>query len=455
MPTEAEIQAQWQNGVDCLEEFRAFADNTLAAASGPLDTLAQSFEGQYIPIDGAAFISRMRALASSAIDPSQARAILDAVLFEYANILAGSATVGYGSGRTSPVELARALYDWLHENSDTVASRVITYATPSANGSNVGNLTVERLTEDAKGYNLEACHVEKKMLRCVVDQNTGANEWAERFEISGEQASFDAVRYGAFGSGDSARTVLTARHAGSGQGGSLLNNSSFSNFTASASSGEQFDNWTETLGGGAAYTDITQDTSNVYRSFPNEQTSGALKIAMDNAADSVYLKQTLSQMKVSRLDPSLPYFLRVMWNRSVGSGAGGSVHLKLGGNTAVTVALAAQSGWQELVIPFDSTCWPENFSEDGFDVEIGWAGGTSGYVLFDDAIFAPWTLVDGTYWLLNQKNASPAPSIVNDEYYAVDSGGAPGTGKLQYWFWRAGYGYLPSSNGANTIADPS
>jgi len=50
MPTEAEIQTQWKNGVACLEDERAFIDDTLFAASGNFDTFVQSFEGQYIPV---------------------------------------------------------------------------------------------------------------------------------------------------------------------------------------------------------------------------------------------------------------------------------------------------------------------------------------------------------------------------------------------------------------------
>jgi hypothetical protein len=452
MPTEPEIQTQWKNGTNILEKTRVYADDTLAAAAGVLDTFVQSFEGQYIPIGGAASVSRTRALLSSAIDRGAARAVLEPVVYEYANILAQSATAGLGSGATSAEELTRALYEWLHENSDSVETRNITYTTPSANVGNAGALTLRRLTEDKYGYDLEACHVEKKMMRVLADQNTGTKEWAERLEILGEQASFDGVRYGAFGSGDAARTQVIARHAGTGNGGSLANNSSFSSYTALAT--QQFDGWTEVLGGAAAQADITQDTTNVYRSHPNASTDGSLKIAMDSAADSVLLKQTIDDSRVSRLDPNKPYFLRVMVNKTVGTGAGGSVHLKLGGNTAVTTLVSALSAnWTELVIPFDSTCWPEVFGEDGFDIEVGWVNGTSGFMLFDDLIFCEWDEVDGTFWLPTQNAATPLPPLLGDEWYAVDSGGTPGNGILNYWMWRAGLGYLPHS-GSPTITDP-
>lgn len=453
MPTEAEIQTQWKNAINVLEKTRAYADGSLALPGGYLDVLVQSFEGDYIPISGAAFVSRIRALLSSAIDSSQALAALEPVLYEYAAILRASGTLGYGSGFQTSRDVFAALYQWLHDNTGSVETRAITYTAVSASGSNVGNAIVSRLTVDRYGYNLEACTVEKKMLKCISDQNSGAQKWAEVLEIAGSAAGFDGLLRGSNGSGDAARTILRARHAGSGAGGSLLNNSSFSDFTSTASS-EKFKGWVETLTGAAALGDVTQDTTNYYRSHPNASTDASLKISMDSASDSVTLKQTLDDMRISRLDPNTPYFLRVMWNRSIGSGTGGTVSLKLGANTTVTAALAAQSGWQELVIPFDATCWLEEFGQNDFDIEIAWSAGTAGYVLFDDAILCPWDLVDGTYWLVRQNNAAPVANLIEDEYYAVDSGGAPGTGILQWWCWVSGLGYLPS-NASPTIADPT
>ena len=455
MPNETEIQTQWKNITNILEKTRAYADDNLVNAGGYIDVLYQSFEGEYIPVSGATVATRVRALLASAVNSQQAYAALEPVMLEYGSILAASATLGYGSGYSTARDVFDALYQWLHDNTGSVETRAITYTSVSAAAGNVGNAVISRLTVDRFGYNLEGCHVEKKMLQCTADQNSGALKWAEEFVIAGESASFDGLRIGATGSGDAARTRMRAKHAGGGAGGSLLKNSSFSSFVASASSAEQFTGWTETLTGAAAYTDITQDTTNYYRTHPNASTNGSMKIAMDSASDSVTVKQTLTNMSVRSLDPNTPYFLRVMCNKTVGTAVGGSVSIKLGGNATVTsTVLALGSNWVELVIPFDKTCWLEEFGQDSFDIEIAWAGGTSGYMLFDDAICCPWDEVDGTYWLVHQNAATPAASIVNDEYYAVDTGGAPGTGILQYWCWIAGLGYLPSA-GSPTIADPA
>ena len=58
-----------------------------------------------------------------------------------------------------------------------------------------------------------------------------------------------------------------------------------------------------------------------------------------------------------------------MVNKTVGSGTAGNILLKLGGNTTVTTAVSGLgSGWQEIKIPFDKTCWLEEFGQDSFDI---------------------------------------------------------------------------------------
>ena len=453
-PTETEIQTQWQNAVNILEKTRAYADDNVVDPGGYLDVFVKSFEGDFIPADGNSFARRVRGLLSGAVDQSQAISIMEPILYEYASVMAASATLGYGSGFQSVNDIFDALYQWFIETSETVETRAITYTAVTAVAGGTGNAGISRLTEDRFGHKLEACHVEKKMFKCIADQNSGTQKWAERFQSQGEKSSFDGLGIGITGSGDSSRTLITAKHAGSGNGGSLLNNSSFSDFNVSATSGAQFTNWDETITG-AATTAITQDTTNYYRSHPNANANGSMKLALANAGHTIALKQTLTNMRISRLDSNTPYFLRVMVNKTVGSGVGGNVLLKLGGNATVTVALSALgSGWQELKIPFDKTCWTEEFGQDSFDVEMAWSAGTSGYMLFDDVIFCPWDLIDGTYWLVHQANGTPIANLVGDEGKAVDTGGAPGTGIIQYWCWISGLGYLPS-HASPTMADPS
>jgi hypothetical protein len=446
-PTEAEIQTQWSNVVDILETIRAHADGTMAGGGGKFDTLLQSLEGEYTPSELANAVQGLRSAYSSMIESSTVLEFLTPILFEYGKKLADDATGGYGSGFRDVGQLFTALYEWFIDNSLTVQSRVVTYdSTATAGAGNVGDGAMNRLTVDHNNHTLEAVTVEKKTFRCRSDQNTGTEENAEVFEVLGEQASFDALLRSSYGSGEASRTFIRSKHAGTGSGGSLLQNSSFSTFDSTAS--PKFAGWTESAGG----SNLAQDTTNFYRSHPGAQTDAALKIT--GGGGTVTLKQTLSAMRTRRLDIDTPYFFRVMLNKTVGTAVGGTVTIRMGSHSGSVTIAGMGSGWVELIVPLTLNAWPRNFNEDPFDVEIEWATSTSGFLLVDDAIFCPMDLVDGSWWIL-RGNADPhLPWLVDDTLTFTDSGGAPTTGKIQWWLWVAGLGYLPSTSGTPTFADP-
>ena len=445
-PTETEIQTQWANAIDVIETLRAQFDDTIAGASGKLDTLMQALEGEYLPSELTNYAAATRNSMSDLVSPGIANSIITPVLYEYARILAADAAGGFGSSYRTPADIFRALYEWFVATSETVQSRAITFDTSvTAGGSNVGNGALSRLTVDENTFDLEACHVEKKQFRCRTDQNSGAEENAEVFEMSGTAASFDSLLRSAFGSGESARTALVSRHAGTGTGGSLLTNSSFSQFTATAT--PAFTAWTESAGGDY----VAQDTTNYYRTYPNAQTDASLKIT--GGSGTVTLKQTLANMRIRRVDPNTPYFLRVMVNKTIGSASGGTFTIRLGSIAVDTTIAAMGANWQEIIIPLDTSCWFRIFNEDPFDIEIEWASSSSGYLLVDDVLFTPFDLIDGTWWVLRGNAASHTPWLVDDLLTVTDTGGAPATGKIQWWLFVAGFGYLPSSD-SPTFADP-
>ena len=445
-PTEAEIQAQWRAGIDIIETLRNHFDGTIAGAGGKLDTLTQILEGEYLPAEYTRLMGQVRAQASDMVSPAYASQVITPALFEYGKILAADATYGLGAGYRAPGDIFASLYDWFHDKSLSVTSRGITFdTTPTAGGSNVGNGTISRLTIDENAYNIESCTIEKKQFVCRADQNSGTEEHAETFEMIGEPSSFDSLLRGSFGSGDAARTVITSKHAGTGSGGSLLQNSSFSQYAAGSS--PKFTGWTETAGGNHT----SQDTTNFYRSHPNATTNASLK--MTGSHGTLTVTQPLSAMRVRRLDPNTPYFLRIMVNKTIGSAVGGSVTLTMGGVSKTVTISALASGWAEITIDLNEDCWFKSFNQDAFSVAISWTSSTSGYLLVDDVIFSPWDLIDGTYWCIRQNAASPTSWLQDDILTLTDTGGAPGTGKIQYWLWVAGFDYLPTS-GSPTFTDP-
>ena len=443
-PTEAEVQTQWKNSVSILESARNYFDGTVMGGGGLLDVLLQSLEGEYTPVALAGAAQRIRATMSSIVDPGRAQEFIGPILFEYAKLL------GQGSAYSDPVQIMRALYEHFHRNSYTIKSRTITYAAISTLPSgvvNVGNGVISRLTTDEHGYKMEACHVEKKLFRCRQDLNTGAQEHAEVFEVIGTQASQDALLQAVFGSGEANRAIINSSHAGTGNGGSLLRNSSFDSYSSTSS--PKFTGWTETAGG----SNIAQDTTagHFYRSNPSASVDGALKIT--GGSGTVTLTQTLDSMLVRAIDPATPYFLRVMVNKTVGTASGGTINVKLGSVTVATTIAGLGSGWQEILVPIGTSNWPRTFNVNPFTIVIEWTSSSSGYLLVDDVIFREWDFIDGTYWNVRQNAASPISWLLDDSLEGTDTGGAPATGKLQWWLFRSGLGYLPSS-GSPTISDP-
>lgn len=440
-PTEAEIQAQMRNVVDVLESTRSFADGTIAGPGGKLDVLLQSLEGEYTPAGLANSAAAFRAGLSSLVDPGRALQMLTPVLYEYGKLLPRG-------GYTTIPQLARALYEFMADTTTTVKSRNITYqTTPTVGGSNVGNGSIARLTTDERGYSLEGCHIETKRFRCWRDRNSGANgPLAEEFEVLGSPASQDSLLRAAFGSGDVARATLRNRNAGSGQEGSLLKNSSFSTYSASAT--PKFQDWLEVAGGAQ----VVQHTANFYLTHPNATVDASLRI--NGGGGTVTLRQPRANWRVNRLEANAPYFLRVMLNKTIGSASGGTVTIRMGSQTASITIASLASGWAELRIASGTGCWFRNFNEVDLGIEIEWSGSTSGYLLVDDVIFAPWDLLDGTYWMIRHANPTPVSWAVNDTITFADSGGAPGSAKIQWWWWVAGLGYLPSTTGTPSITDP-
>lgn len=450
-PTEVEIITQWKAVVDILETFRAHVDDTHAVANGKWDTLLKALEGSYTPAELADWTNTFRAGCSDLMSQQIASRALTPILFEWAGRIDADATgtQGFGTGKRSVGELFRMLYDWFVAKSYVIESRAITYDT-SVTKTGTGDGDLGRLTVDENGFNLEACTVEKKLFRCIADQNSGVEEHAEVFEVIGEASSFDSVLRPSFGSGASANTTIVSRNAGSGAGGSVLTNSSFSQYDSSATN--VFSGWTDAT---AIASTLDQDTVNFYRSHPGSQTDASLEIT--GGLGTVTLKQTLSAMRVRRLDPDTPYQFRVMVNPTIGTASGGTVTIKCGSNSKDVSIAALSAGWNELILDFDRNLWFREFNEDPFDVEIEWSSSTSGTLLFDDAIFAPLELIDGTYWFLRGNDATHTSWLVDDVLAVTDTGGLPATAKLQYWLMVAGFGYLPSNptpTGSPDLSDP-
>ncbi len=268
--------------------------------------------------------------------------------------------------------------------------------------------------------------------------------------VSGDNLLVGAARDGStglFGTGTAFNGTMRSSHAGSGEGGSLLTNSSFSNYSATGS--PKFVGWTETAGGA----NIAQDTSNFYRGHPPGGTATERSLQM-TAGATITLRQPISSINGGALDPNTPYLLRMMVNKTVGGATDGTVSISIGSQSASSTVAALGANWVEVVLTLGQNSWFKNFNQDDLYVEIQWTGSTgSNTLLIDDVLLVPLVQVDGTWWNIRHNAGTPASWIIDDTLTITDSGGAAGTGKLQYWLWRAGLRSLPNS-GTTQVTDP-
>ena len=442
--TVAEVRSQIAQVCEILEVLRVKADAMTTETSGDYDELLAILEGDYTPAALSVLVAQHRAGLSDLLSGTVARSMIEPCLFEYAKFL--SPTSGYTN--------AADIFEMMYEQGVTVKSRAITHdEAATAGGSNVGNAVLSRLYKGAYDEEIEGIHVETKVFRCRSDQNTGTKELAESWECIGQPASPDNLQLMTdasspkFGSGEASRKFIRNSHSGTGAGGSLLRNSGFSTYSATAT--PKFLGWDLVSG-----TQPTQYTAAQYLASPGSTTVSCLSSATNNA---FRVKQTLANMRISSLDPNTPYALRIMVNKTIGSGSGGNVILHCGSEEHSTAVSSIGSNWQEIIMPLDKGCWLKEFNQDPFDIEFEWhagGGSLSGYLVFDDAIFVPMTEIDGTWWFLRHNNSSPVPNMVDDTYTFTDTGGLPETGIVQWWLWRAGFGYLRTAGSPN-ITDPT
>lgn len=292
-----------------------------------------------------------------------------------------------------------------------------------------GDGTIYRLTKDRFGNDIEACTAEIKKFEVKADQHSGANIHEELFEVQGKPAEVFATLQDGSGilgrlNGKSARQTLT-----------YLNNPSFDDDAANASP-TSISGWTPNSDVGNY--EIVEGAGNYFRTMPGV-----------SAANSRGLKQTAADkvtqtFKVS-LNPGNPYFAGI---RVKPASADGNAILRVGSNSK-TVAMTG-SAWLDVILDRDENLWFDNFQEATLDVELEWTG-TTGSVIWDDLVFTPGDLVDGTWWW----PLGGATNWSREEILTVQDIEGVSTALIQ-WFLRQAGLYLPGNKAAGeTLADPS
>jgi hypothetical protein len=413
-PSAAEVRTQISAAAKLLEELRKYAHVNAQNFLSHEDAFVQALETDY-GAEALAALSGIRASLASAIRGGSS--LVMPLLLTYSKAL--------GVPETDLDGMIDRLFEAMHAGSESVLSRQFTFGSPAAGGANAGNGELVRLTVDADGYDIEAAHAETKTWRCEGDEHSGGREHNELFIVRGEDIERDALRL--TGSALRARVkVLSAED-------SKLRNPSFSDARTSGGSLSEFPGWT--VGAVANFESVTTD---YYKDFKGETTPKCLRFKVDDS-----IEQNLAVRRAD-IDVGVPMFLQVAFKRE--AACNGTLTLTLGSQTE-SVVLAAQSGWTILRLTPGTKCWFPNWNQEDPVVKIALAGRTTGTLLVDDVVFAPWGRLDGTWWALV---GGSTPFLYGDEFTALDT--EVGS-VLQHWFWRLFGRYLPHSL-APTWVDP-
>lgn len=425
-PTWDECWTQTKATINQLQKLDLFCNTSSPNWLDLEDTLKQSLEGEYI--DKVLERAKKDRLALSGIlSPANVQARLEPHWMDLAR------AAGIASRDLRIITLR--LREYMIANNYAVKERNLTFGTITAAAGNVGGGTINRLTVDADGQEIEAIFTELKTAVIVADQGQ-VNKHEEVFEVRGAEAETDFAQV--LGSG----MLVNLSCLSVSQ--DIIGNPSFEAFTGTAptagvpttlTSTTQLTNWVVTTAASAA---VQLDT--VYRSNPLTTLSYALTFTGNNKIDQVIDDNTRY-----RFDPSVPIYIQIAVYRV--SNCDGTLTLRFGASSvAVDMTTLNNAAWNIVRLTVGTANWYDNFYENAMDVEVELASRTTGSLHLDDFIARSFTNLDGTWYAAV---GNPTPFARGDTFTWTDSEATRGI--IQHWIWRGGLGYLRSHAHATQI----
>jgi hypothetical protein len=300
------------------------------------------------------------------------------------------------------LRIMQALYADYVKTGKRVKSRQFTFGSVVASGSPVGSGTIYRCTKDENDFDIENTFVQVITVECVQDQNSGGTKFKESFRFKGGSANIDNIVIGGSDSDETFSGISSDDSSG------FFQNCSFSSMNGSGVS--KFDGWTLDVDSLAAW---TQDLVNYYQITPGDPVAASLK-----ASGNGNIYQAFSRGN-TQFPQTSPMLIRVPYNRSIGAANAGTLIRLRCGEQVKNITLAAESGWRdELRIEFSNRAWYKQFAKDGGRIQIEVHGLTSGYILFDNVLVAPFQPFDGLWYA---PCAGATPFKVGDTYTFTDT----------------------------------
>lgn len=428
-PTEAELNAQIQNAVALLDHL--LATQTVAADE---DTYDQSIESDFAASQ-AQGARLFRSRVATAISTSQQ--VLAPVLTAYAHHV-------IQTPERSPQLVLDRIYDYFVANDHSVPSRGITFGTPGSFSAGKGGL--KRLTADENGCAIEAVFLDTKTLRCIADENTGANRYEETFELRGKALGVDALATEAGGSGVVRRDVKAITHRSSLLKNPAWNQTSLAGSVAvgtpyALATGDTITGWSVTT----AVTNLTLDADDVPWSdgIVGETLPRSLHVEANET-----ITQTLKSNNVS-INPAVPHVLE-LWVKPTTGTTAGTLTLTCGSKTQAYDLFSGMTvgSWNRIFLDMDSDLWPANFVQANATVALAVSGLTGGTgVKLYGVTLAPMLAFDGLWYY---PYSGTTKFVLDDSVTVADTLTATDS-KIQRWLWRAFARYLPHRAPATTV----
>jgi len=444
-PTFASIWTQLGKAVKVVNEVEKFGSSNSPNLYDLEDDIVQNLDGEFTPA-GINIVRSVRNVLSQEITPSRLQAMFSPFLQEMARAIGAEVTA------RSDLELLSEIRQYMADTSaDEINSRGMTMNQPSP-GANTGTGLIHRLTTDWNGDVIECTGPESKRFECITDQNQG-QKYQEVFRLKGQSAERDLL----FWDGSGNVSEITCLDGSATQ--TWLQNPSFDANDASSdldtpgSLTTGITSWT--IGSSAANFALRTGAANVYRGMVGQASTiwGLEFLGNDSISQAIQEAQP-----GTTFDPRIPYYAQIAWNRQ--SGGDGTLELALGSQVVTVVVSTGTNGvWNVLQMPLGSNAWYDNFRQDGMTFKVTLSGNGAGSVITDDAILAPYTNLDGTWYAAvgGGDTAPEAPYLREDIFTLSDNESVP-RAIFSHWLWKA-YGpdgWLPSNNaGGETITDPA
>lgn len=451
--TQDQVETTFGDACRVLDQFQKYCSAnsekfTGASTSHEAEFLSNLQSEYNFSRDMTASLSAFRSGLASNLEMGQA--LLTPVLLEMGKVL--------NVPETTPQGILSRLYLHMKDNVHRVASRNMTFGTPTAQTFNTGDGQILRLNTDENAFDMEAQTTETKTALCVRDVHSGATKHEEIFQLRGQDGERDRLKLIGSGATGSLR-CLSARDSLR-----YLSNPSFSNYSGTTSVPTEVTDWTVSTG---SISDLEIDTSIYYRDFEGDATPAALKFT-----GNVAVKQDFTT-RAATFDPMVPLYGQVaIYKPTAGTGANVTFHI---GSQDKTVAVSAMStGWNILRLAKGTSVtqgghgtggseenWFKQWNKSGVEVKITVASLSSGdYVLADDIVLGPYTPWGGGWYAAvgGGLGTGAAPSdkfLRDDEFSWSDSSSEAGIiQKMLFMFYGA---YLPhtASTTATTFPDPT